>query len=46
MCNCQKQTTFSPKQFQLEGNADRIKMRKSFEGTVKRGMILSSPGWI
>ena len=29
-CNCQKQTTFTPKQFMLEGNGFKNTMKKIF----------------
>ena len=32
-CNCQKQITFSPKQFQLEGGSINSKLQKKFKGT-------------
>ena len=32
-CNCQKQITFSPKQFQLEGDSIKRKLQKAIEGT-------------
>ena len=32
-CNCQKQITFSPKQFQLEGGSIKSKLQKIFKGT-------------
>ena len=32
-CKCQKQITFTPKQFQLEGGSSENKLRKSFKGT-------------
>ena len=32
-CKCQKQITFSPKQFQLEGGSIKIKLKSIFEGT-------------
>ena len=34
-CKCQKQITFTPKQFQLEGSGFKIAMRKIFERTEK-----------
>ena len=36
-CNCQKQTTFSPKQFQLEGGSIRNKLKSIFRGTQTAG---------
>ena len=32
-CNCQKQITFSPRQFQLKGNALKNTMKKIFTGS-------------
>ena len=32
-CNCQKQITFTPKQFKLEGGSIKSKLQKSFKGT-------------
>ena len=32
-CNCQKQTTFTPKQFQLRGGSINSKLQKVFKGT-------------
>ena len=32
-CNCQKQITFTPKQFQLEGGSIKSKLQKIFRGT-------------
>ena len=32
-CNCQKQVTFSPRQFQLEGNGFKKTMKKVFKGS-------------
>ena len=32
-CNCQKQITFTPKQFQLEGGSVKNKLQKIFKGT-------------
>ena len=34
-CKCQKQMTFTPKQFQLEGNGFENTMKKIFKGTEK-----------
>ena len=31
-CNCQKQITFSPKQFQLEGNGFNYTMKQNIQG--------------
>ena len=31
-CNCQKQKTFTPKQFQLEGSCSKNTMKKNFKG--------------
>ena len=32
-CKCQKQITFSPNQFQLEGSGFKITMKKKFKGS-------------
>ena len=32
-CECQKQITFSPKQYMLEGNGFKNKMKKIFKGS-------------
>ena len=32
-CNCQKQFTFTPKQFQLEGGSIKSKLQEKFRGT-------------
>ena len=32
-CKCQKQITFTPKQFQLEGVSIKSKLQKIFKGT-------------
>ena len=32
-CKCQKQITFTPKQFQLEGGSIKSKLQKFFKGT-------------
>ena len=32
-CKCQKQITFTPKQFQLEGGSIKSKLQKKFRGT-------------
>ena len=32
-CKCQKQITFTPKQFQLEGSSIKSKLQKIFKGT-------------
>ena len=32
-CICQKQITFTPKQFQLEGGSMKSKLQKNFKGT-------------
>ena len=32
-CKCQKQITFTPKQFQLEGNGFQNTMKKNFKGS-------------
>ena len=35
-CNCQKQVTFTPKQFQLEGAGFKNRMNKKFERNWKK----------
>ena len=49
-CNCQKQTTFTPKQFQLESGSIKIKQKSIFRGTktawdkfVKPGFKMATP---
>ena len=32
-CNCQKQITFTPKQFQLEGGSIKSQLKSIFKGT-------------
>ena len=32
-CECQKQITFTPKQFQFEGGSIKSKLKSIFEGT-------------
>ena len=43
-CKCQKQCTFSPKQFQLEGGVFKKTMKKVFKGTEKMWDIFIKPG--
>ena len=49
-CKCQKQITFSPKQFQLEGGSIRSKLQKILKGTqiawnkfIKPGLKIATP---
>ena len=49
-CNCQKLITFTPKQFQLEGNGFKKTMKKIFEGSqtawnkfLKPALNIASP---
>ena len=49
-CKCQKQITFTPKQFQLEGGSIRSKLQKIFKGTqtawskfIKPGLKIATP---
>ena len=42
-CNCQKQITFSPSQFQLEGAGFKHKLAKIFKGTQTVGNIFLKP---
>ena len=49
-CNCEKQITFTPKQYMLEGNGFKNTMKKLFEGTekmwnnfIKRGLKIAGP---
>ena len=42
-CNCQKQITFSPKQFQLEGGLIKSKLQKIFKGTQTAGNKFLQP---
>ena len=37
--NCQKQTTFTPKHFQLEGGSFKSKVQKFSEGHKLHGII-------
>ena len=37
-CKCQKQITFNPRQFQLEGSGFRNTMRKKSNGIKKSGI--------
>ena len=43
-CNCQKQITFTPIQFQPEGAGFKNPVRKLFERTEKMGNIFIKPG--
>ena len=49
-CKCQKQITFSPYQFQLEGGSIKSKLQKLFKGTqtawnkfIKPGLKMATP---
>ena len=42
-CNCPKQNTFTPKQFQLEGGPSKSKLQKTFKGTQTAGNNFLSP---
>ena len=42
-CKCQKQITFSPNQFQMEGAGFKNKMKKLFKGTDKMWNIYLKP---
>jgi len=41
-CKCQKQITFSPKQFQLEGGSIKANFKKFLEELKKLGIVLSN----
>ena len=43
-CNCQKQITFTPKQFQLESGSIKSKQQKKFRGTKKAWGSFNKPG--
>ena len=43
-CNCQKQITFTPTQFQLEGASIKSKIQKFFRGTQTTWNITHKPG--
>ena len=43
-CNCQKQITFTPKQFQLEGGSIKSKLQKFFRGTQTASKKFIKPG--
>ena len=49
-CKCQKQITFTPKQFQLESGSIKSKLQKIFKGTqtawnkfIKPGLKMATP---
>ena len=49
-CRCQKQITFTPQQFQLEGGSIKSKLQKIFKGTqtawnkfIKPGLKMATP---
>ena len=50
LCKCQKQITFSPNQFQLEGGSIKSKLKSIFRGTksawdkfIKPGLKMATP---
>ena len=43
-CKCQKQNTFRPRQFQLEGNGFKNTTEKLFKGTEKMWNKFTKPG--
>ena len=43
-CRCQKQITFTPKQFQLEGGLIKSKLQKTFKGTQIAWIKFIEPG--
>ena len=43
-CECQKQFTFSPKQFQLEGAGFKNTMKKNFKGSQTASNKISKAG--
>ena len=43
-CKCQKQITFTPKQFQLQGGSIKSKLQKIFRGTKKDWDRFIRPG--
>ena len=43
-CICQKQITFTPKQFQLEGGSIKIKLQKKLRETKKAWDSFIKPG--
>ena len=43
-CICQKQITFTPKQFQLDGGPIRSKLQKNIQGTQTAWNICLKPG--
>ena len=43
-CKCQKQITFSPKQFQLEGGSIKSKLKSISKGTKKPWDSFIEPG--
>ena len=49
-CECQKQITFTPKQFQIEGGSRKCKLQKFVRGTqtawikfIKPGLKIATP---
>ena len=43
-CKCQKQITFTPKQFELEGGSIKSKLQKNFKGTQTAWKKFIRPG--
>ena len=43
-CKCQKQITFTPKQFQPEGGSIKSQLQKNFRGTKKAWDSFINPG--
>ena len=43
ICNCQKEITFTPKLFQLEGTGFTKSMKKLFKGTERRWNNFNKP---
>ena len=43
-CKCQKQITFNPKQFQLQGGSIKSKLQKNFRGTQTAWNKFIRPG--
>ena len=42
-CNCQKQITFTPKHYMLEGGSIKSELQENFEGTQTAGNKFSKP---
>ena len=43
-CRCQKQITFKPREFQMEGAGFKNRIRKNFKGTENLWNIFNEPG--